>query len=103
MNITFIRSLDRFREEAVMTIAHRTLSSAFWGARVVQTPDAHRSRTQETGHSLPQSHIPSEPLTCAPWEGLYMEPTETSEPSAEAAFPTAAELDRFLASLMYGE
>ena len=40
-------------------------------------------------------------MTCSPWEGLYF-PTAESESSEGATVPNP-ELERFLASLMFGE
>jgi hypothetical protein len=86
-----------------MTIAHRTLSSVFWGAHNGFDPDARRPCSQEAVRSEPQHHAASGTISCAPWEGLYMEHAEAAEPAVETGFPGSTELERFLATLMHGE
>jgi hypothetical protein len=84
-----------------MTIVPRTFSAAFlrrpaashWGTRPVQAP-AHTEAAADGG---------SAGITAAPWEGLYVEVEATQDGAAASALPADSELERFLASLMYGD
>lgn len=84
-----------------MTIVPRTFSAAFlrrpaashWGTRPVQVP-AH-TEVAAVGGSIG--------ITAAPWEGLYLEAKESRDSAAASALPADSELERFLASLMYGD
>ena len=79
-----------------MTIAHSVLSISFGrnGSRTSATGQAQRS-------AAPASCEAPDGMTCSPWEGLYF-PTAESE-SSEGATVANPELERFLASLMFGE
>jgi hypothetical protein len=79
-----------------MTITHSVLSISFGrnGSRTSATQQAQYS-------AAPASCEPPGGMTCSPWEGLYFATAE-SESSDEATVPNP-ELERFLASLMFGE
>ncbi|WP_311214707.1 MULTISPECIES: hypothetical protein [unclassified Arthrobacter] len=87
-----------------MTIVQRTFSAAF---RPVSIP--HRgthSKPQTDAVEIHESPRPSASasMTSAPWEGLYFEAEEAScEPAANGTRAPVSELERFLASIMYGE
>lgn len=84
-----------------MTIVPRTFSAAFlrrpagshWGTQPVQAP-AHTEVAAAGG---------SAGITAAPWEGLYLEVEESQDSAAASALPADSGLERFLASLMYGD
>lgn len=42
-------------------------------------------------------------ITCAPWEGLYLEDVETAHTSGHRPASADENLERFLIALMYGE
>lgn len=42
-------------------------------------------------------------ITSAPWEGLYLETDKNAGSGRTEDMPTEPDLERFLASLMYGE
>lgn len=45
-----------------------------------------------------------DPLTCSPWEGLYLEQNQAfAAPGNDASKRTSEDLEAFLSSLMYGE
>ncbi|WP_461175137.1 hypothetical protein M1D93_20635 (plasmid) [Arthrobacter sp. Z1-9] len=79
-----------------MTITHGVLSLSFV-----------RNRGQRvTSPTTRQVAAPAAPaatggLTCAPWEGLYLETAEAHD-FQESPVPNP-ELERFLYTLMYGE
>ena len=79
-----------------MTITQSVLSISFGrnGSRTTATEQAQRS-------AAPASYELRGGMTCSPWEGLYV-PTAESQ-SSEAATVPNAELEHFLASLMFGE
>lgn len=108
MNVVFIlftqpewlgqrfHTVDRFREEATMTIAHSVLSLSFGrkGSR--------RSASESVWlPAEPSTHLPPADMTCMPWEGLYLSTAEADN-SHEETIPNP-ELERFLLSLMSGE
>jgi hypothetical protein len=108
MNVTFknhnqpdsleprIPTVDRFREEATMTIAHSVMSLSFGrkGSRH-SAAESTRASAEAATRPLPDGMI------CTPWEGLYL-PAAEADTSEEVIVPSP-ELERFLTSLFSGE
>lgn len=87
-----------------MTIAHRPFSAGF--GRDHHTTRRSRGSVWGWGHAEePESgtHEPEGNIVSYPWEGLYLEVSETTVSSGEAPPQPNAQLGLFLTSLMYGE
>lgn len=81
-----------------MTIIHRVFSTAFH-----HRPEAHRWGIQASAVSEVRPDRVTSQITSAPWEGLYLEVDDEVDNVVADGIPTGPELDRFLATLMYGE
>lgn len=78
-----------------MTIAHSVLSLSFRRNGCNRAAAAGRPAAATAACAAPAG------LTCAPWEGLYLDSVEADN-LQEAPVPNP-ELERFLNSLMFGE
>jgi hypothetical protein len=95
---------DRFREEAVMSIAHRPFSAGLGRGRdTTSAPKSHPLGWGQAEKPEPGTHEREGNMTSYPWEGLYLEVHEISASTAAAAPEPYTPLGAFLTSLMYGE
>lgn len=87
-----------------MGIFHRTSAANFAGG--------HRTAPTWTGHDWGWGHSQGSDarasergggITSYPWEGLFLEGNQATEPAGEAASQPSTRLGQFLTSLMYGE
>lgn len=84
-----------------MTIAHRIFTPAFlrrpevnrWGAHTNHGTQVTATRAEGRGSGI----------TSAPWEGLYIEVNDDIDSIAAGGPLPNPDLERFLASLMFGE
>ncbi|MBT8163615.1 MULTISPECIES: hypothetical protein [Arthrobacter] len=86
-----------------MTIIQRTFSAAFRHGQSAHRWSTRSGREAENSVAAEvRPHGASARITAAPWAGLYLEVDDAGGDGATRQ-PEVSDLERFLASIMYGE